>query len=184
MLQRLVALIILILISPLLLCVSLIILLSDGFPIIFKQKKFGKDNIIFDLYKFRTMKKNTPNIPTELFKNSDEFLIQFGNIIRKFSLDELPQLINILKGEMNFIGPRPCMAENEDILNELREKKGINTIKPGITGWAQVNGRDLNSFEKKTELDYYYFKNRSLYINCLIIIKTLYVVLLSKDIKH
>ena len=88
-----------------------------------------------------------------------------GHFLRKLSLDELPQFFNVLKGDMNFIGPRPSLTKNEDIIYNLRKQQGIHKIKPGITGWAQVNGRDLNSFEEKVELDYYYLKNKSLLLD-------------------
>ena len=137
------------LISPLLLCIALLVIFSDGFPFWYSQKKYGLNNKIFNLYKFRTMKRNTPLKATENFDNADNFIIMGGHFLRKLSLDELPQFFNVIKGDMNFIGPRPSLTKNEDIIYNLRKQKGIHKIKPGITGWAQVNGRDLNSFEEK-----------------------------------
>jgi len=130
------------------------------------------------------MKKNTPEVPTEKFENADQFIIGMGKILRTFSLDELPQFFNILKGDMHFIGPRPIMIVNEEIVQEMRTEKGIQKIKPGITGWAQVNGRDLNSFEKKVALDHYYLLNKSLWLDLKIIFMTFKVVFLTKLVKH
>lgn len=172
------------LISPLLLCVALLVILSDGFPFLYTQKKYGLNNKVFKLYKFRTMKKNTPLKATEDFNDADNFIIWGGHFLRKFSLDELPQFFNVINGDMNFIGPRPSLIENEDLIYKLRNEKGIQKIKPGITGWAQVNGRDLNSFEEKVELDYYYFKNKSLFLDMKIIFMTFKVILLTKLVKH
>ena len=107
-----------------------------------------------------------------------------GKILRKFSLDEIPQFFNIVKGDMHFIGPRPCMVDSEEIVKKLREEKGIHKIKPGITGLAQVNGRDSNSYEKKVNLDYEYMKNSNFFLNFKIVLKTFAVVLYPKDIKH
>lgn len=172
--------------SPIIAIVVIIILIDDGLPIFYVQKKYGLNHKPFDLYKFRTMKNLTPEIPTEHFteNHSASFLLKSGIVLRKYSLDELPQLINIMKGEMKFIGPRPCMVNNEEIVKNLREECGVDKLVPGITGWAQVNGRDLNSFEKKVSLDFYYLKNKSILLDIKIIIKTLIVVLLRKNIKH
>ena len=132
------------------------------------------------------MRNNTPILPTEKFKDADNFIIYGGKFIRKLSIDELPQLFNIIIGDMNFIGPRPCMTtENERIVYEKRKEKKIHTIKPGITGWAQVNGRDLNSFEQKVQFDLYYYENRNFILDIKILFKTIYVVLFKNDqIKH
>lgn len=181
-----IAFVLLIILSPLFIFFSLIILINDGRPIFFKQKKLGKNHNTFYQYKFRTMKKNTPQKPTEFFgeKDAKSYILKYGYFLRKYSLDELPQLINIIKREMNFIGPRPCMSENEDELKKLREENGVSNLIPGITGWAQVHGRDLNSFEQKAALDEYYLKNKSLFLNIKILLKTIKVVLLIKGIKH
>ena len=186
MIQKMIALILVIILSPIIAIVCLIIFLEDGFPIIYIQENYGKNHKKFLLYKFRSMKKNTPEIPTEHF-NEDyvkKYLLRSGNIFRKYSIDEIPQLINILEGKMNFIGPRPCMVNNEEIVKNLREKYGVDKLLPGITGWAQVNGRDLNSFEKKVQFDLYYLKNKSFILDLQIILKTFYVVLFERTIKH
>lgn len=183
--NKIVALGLIILLLPVFIIVSLIILIDDGFPIIYIQKNYGKNHKPFDLYKFRTMKKNTPEMPTEEFKNPGKYLLKSGLFLRKFSIDELPQFFNILEGNLNFIGPRPCMTKNEEVIKELREKDGIEKLMPGITGWAQVNGRDLNSYQEKVSLDKYYLKNQSLLLDIKIIFKTFFVVLIrNNDIKH
>tara|TARA_Y100001980_G_C14529724_1_gene305549 strand:+ start:165 stop:728 length:564 start_codon:yes stop_codon:yes gene_type:complete len=182
--NKFIALILITIILPLLIIISFLIILSDGLPILFKQKKYGLNNKIFVQYKFRTMKIDTPEVATENFGNPDIYLIKFGALLRKFSLDELPQFFNILKGDMNFIGPRPSMVKNEEIVKKLREDKNIHTIKPGVTGWAQVNGRDKNDFYKKVELDEYYLKNKSLKLDLLIILKTFKVIFMQKNISH
>jgi len=156
----------------------------DGLPIIYVQKKYGLDHKVFRLYKFRTMKINTPEMPTEEFNSAKSYITNLGKILRKFSLDELPQFFNVLKGEMNFIGPRPCMVKNEEIVKNLREKKGVHKIKPGITGLAQVNGRDSNSYEEKVNLDHQYMKKSNFIMDLKIILKTFIVVLMPRNIKH
>jgi len=184
MTQRIIALLLLLVLQPVFLIISLLIIISDGFPIIYIQRNYGKNHKKFYLYKFRTMKQGSPQLPTEELKNPEKYILKIGNLIRKFSLDELPQLLNIIQGEMNFIGPRPCMVDNEDIIKELREEKGIDKLTPGITGWAQVNGRDLNSFAKKVELDHYYMLNKNIFLDIKIIFMTFIVVLFPKQVKH
>jgi len=182
--NKIIALILIILLLPLLLIVSIIIFLEDGFPIIYTQKNYGKNHKPFDLYKFRTMITDTPAMPTEEFNQPDKYLLKSGKLLRKFSIDELPQFFNILENKINFIGPRPCMVENEEIVKELREKNDVHKIKPGITGWAQVNGRDLNSYEEKVELDKYYYDNKNILLDLRIVLKTLIVIFFPKNIKH
>ena len=184
MLSRLIAVILILIMSPIFLLISILIILFDGFPIIYVQKNYGLNHNIFNLYKFRTMKKNAPELPTEEFDNAATYISGLGKILRKFSLDEIPQFFNIVKGDMHFIGPRPCMVDSEEIVKKLREEKGIHKIKPGITGLAQVNGRDSNSYEKKVNLDYEYMKNSNFFLNFKIVLKTFAVVLYPKDIKH
>tara|TARA_B100001250_G_C19798176_1_gene789748 strand:+ start:349 stop:906 length:558 start_codon:yes stop_codon:yes gene_type:complete len=185
MIQKIIALILLLALQPVFLIISLLIIISDGFPVIYIQKNYGKNHKPFYLYKFRTMKQGTPEMPTEEFSNAERYILKIGKLLRKFSFDELPQLLNIIQGEMNFIGPRPCMFNNEEIIKNLREEKGIDKLTPGITGWAQVNGRDLNSYEKKVSLDEHYLHNRDLFMDIKIIFMTFYVVLLrNNEIKH
>ncbi len=183
MLNRIFAFILIIILSPLFILVTLIILIEDGFPVLFYQKRIGKNLTFFKIYKFRSMKKNTPNVPTHLLVNPERYLLQIGNFIRKTSLDELPNLINIVKGEMVFIGPRPALYNQDDLMS-LRVAKGVDKLKPGITGWAQINGRDDISIEKKVELEEEYLYKKSLLFDVEIIIKTFTNVLFSKGVSH
>ena len=183
MLNRLFALIVLIILSPIFLAVALAIFLEDGSPIFFKQKRVGINYTFFNIYKFRSMKKNTPNVATHLLENLASYLLRIGGILRKLSLDELPNLINIIKGEMVFVGPRPALY-NQDDLMILRVATGVDKLKPGIRGWAQINGRDDISIEKKVQLEQEYLYKRSTLFDIEIIIKTFTNVLFSKGVSH
>ena len=163
--------------------VTLTIFIEDGSPILFKQKRVGVNYIFFYIYKFRSMKKNTPNVATHLLINPEQYLLKIGGILRKTSLDELPNLINIIKGEMVFVGPRPALY-NQDDLMALRVATGVDKLKPGLTGWAQINGRDDISIEKKVQLEQEYLKKKSILFDIEIIIKTLTNVLFSKGVSH
>ena len=181
--QRILAFFIFILISPIYIFVSLAIFVEDGFPIHFKQKRPGKDHVIFSFYKFRSMKINTPDVATHLLENPDQYLLKTGKLMRKLSLDELPNLINVFCGEMNFVGPRPALYNQYDLLS-LRENKGIHKLKPGITGWAQVNGRDELSIEEKVEHETYYLENKSVILDLKIIVLTISQIIFGKDVSH
>jgi O-antigen biosynthesis protein WbqP len=183
MINRIFAFIIIIIFSPLFILISLFILFEDGFPVFFTQKRIGINLTFFKIYKFRSMKKNTPNIATHLLIKPERYLLQIGNFIRKTSLDELPNLINIVKGEMVFVGPRPALY-NQDDLTSLRVEKGIDKLKPGITGWAQINGRDDISVKNKVQLEEEYLNKKSLLFDLNIIIKTFTKVLFSKGVSH
>jgi len=183
MLNRFFALIILIILSPLFLLVGISIFIEDGMPIFFKQKRVGINYCFFNIYKFRSMKKHTPNVATHLLENPEQFLLKIGGVLRKLSLDELPNLINIVRGEMVFVGPRPALY-NQDDLMALRVAAGIDKLKPGITGWAQINGRDDMSIEKKVQLEQQYLVNRSTLLDIEIIIKTFTNVLFGKGVSH
>ena len=178
---KVITIILLILLSPLFLIITIAILLDDGFPIFFKQKRFGKNNIHFDIIKFRTMKKNTPDVPTHLLEVDKKIYTKFGLLFRKLSLDELPQLLNIIKGEMVFIGPRPALHNQEDLIQK-RTLKGIHRLYPGITGWAQVNGRDELTISEKVNMDLYYLNNRSLKLNLMILWLTLLKVVKTEGV--
>ncbi len=152
------ALFALIILSPLLIIIIVAIKLDSPGPIFFYQKRIGINKIHFNILKFRTMRIDTPkDTPTHLLENPDRWLTKNGAFLRKNSLDELPQLINILKGEMSFIGPRPSLWNQFDLISE-RDKYGANEIIPGLTGWAQINGRDELSVEDKAFLDGEYVK--------------------------
>ena len=183
MINRIVALILLIILSPIFLIVGLLIFIQDGLPVFFKQKRVGVNYSFFYIYKFRTMKKDTPNVATHLLNNPEEYLLRIGALLRKLSLDELPNLINIIKGEMVFVGPRPALY-NQDDLMALRLAAGVDKLIPGITGWAQINGRDEISLEQKVTLEKEYLANKSLFIDFQILIKTFTNVLFSKGVTH
>jgi O-antigen biosynthesis protein WbqP len=183
MLSRLFALFLLVILSPLFIIVALVILFEDGFPVFFTQKRVGIKYSFFNIYKFRSMKKNTPNVPTHLLSDPEQYLLKIGKFIRKTSLDELPNLINILKGEMVFVGPRPALYNQNDLM-ALRVSAGVDKLKPGITGWAQINGRDDISIEKKVELEQEYLQKKSFLLDIEIIIKTFTNVLFSKGVSH
>ena len=183
MLNRLFAFVLLTILSPIFLIVSLAILIEDGFPIFFTQKRVGINYSFFKIYKFRSMKKNTPNVATHLLTNPNQYLLKMGKFIRKTSLDELPNLINILKGEMVFVGPRPALY-NQDDLMQFRIATGVSKLKPGITGWAQINGRDELSIADKVKLEQEYMYKRSTLFDIEIIIKTFTNVLFSKGVSH
>ena len=183
MLDRIAALFFLILLSPVFLLVSLLIYFEDGFPVFFQQKRVGIYSSFFQIYKFRTMKKGTPNVATHLLDNPAQYLLRIGGFLRKLSLDELPNLINILKGEMVFVGPRPALY-NQDDLMALRVEAGVDQLKPGITGWAQINGRDEISIEEKVAYEKEYLERKSFLFDWQIIIKTFANVILSNGVTH
>jgi O-antigen biosynthesis protein WbqP len=183
MLNRLLALIFLLILSPVLIFVALIIFIEDGFPVFFTQKRVGVNYTFFNIYKFRSMKKNTPNVATHLLIDPDQYLLKIGKFIRKTSLDELPNLINIIKGEMVFVGPRPALFNQDDLMT-LRVATGVDKLKPGITGWAQINGRDDISIEKKVQLEHEYLQKKSFLFDIEILIKTFTNVLFSKGVSH
>ena len=183
MFNRLFALFVLIVISPIFLFVALAILIEDGYPFFFNQKRVGINYSFFNIYKFRSMKKNTPNVATHLLENPDQYLLKIGKLIRKTSLDELPNLINIVKGEMVFVGPRPALYNQEDLM-QYRVATGVSKLKPGITGWAQINGRDEISIPDKVKLEQEYMSRKSILFDIEIIFKTFTSVLRSKGVKH
>lgn len=183
MMSRFFALFLLILFSPIFLLVSLVILIEDGYPVFFTQRRVGINYSFFNIYKFRSMKKNTPNVATHLLTNPDQYLLKIGKFIRKTSLDELPNLINIIKGEMVFVGPRPALY-NQDDLMAFRVETGVSKLKPGITGWAQINGRDEISIPEKVKFEQEYLYRKSILFDCEIIIKTFTNVLFRKDVTH
>jgi O-antigen biosynthesis protein WbqP len=134
------------------LAIAVVIKITDPGPVIFKQDRVGKNKKIFRLYKFRSMKVNTPDIPTHLLENPEQYISKIGAFIRKTSLDELPQIFNIFTGKMSIVGPRPALWNQDDLIAE-RDKYGANDIRPGLTGWAQINGRDELEIPVKAKLD-------------------------------
>jgi len=172
------ALFLIILFSPIYIIVSLLIFVKMGSPILFRQKRPGYKEKIFGIYKFRTM-SNEKDENGELLPD-EKRLIGIGKFIRSTSLDELPQLLNVLKGEMSFVGPRPLLVEYLSLYNE--EQKRRHDVKPGITGWAQVNGRNAISWEQKFEYDVWYVENQSFSLDMKILWLTLLKVLKRSDI--
>lgn len=151
----------LIVLSWLFIIIMIAIKMDSKGPVFFKQKRVGKNKKLFSIYKFRTMYVETPKeMPTHLLSNPDAFITKTGKFLRKTSLDELPQMINILKGEMAIIGPRPALWNQDDLIAE-RDKYGANDIRPGLTGWAQINGRDELEIDVKAKLDGYYVEQES-----------------------
>ena len=158
---------------PMLIIALLVKITSKG-PVLYWSDRVGKHNTIFKMPKFRTMMADTPAMATHLMKNPEQYCTPVGSFLRKSSLDELPQLYSVLKGDMSFVGPRPALFNQDDLI-ELRTKKGIHKLIPGITGWAQINGRDDLPIPEKVDLDEYYLNNHSLMFD----LKTLFMTLLS-----
>lgn len=166
-LDALLSLLALIALSPLLLLIALLIKLDSKGPVLFCQKRIGAGKVPFQIYKFRTMRSDAPHdVPTNDLKGAQSYITRIGGLLRKTSLDELPQLLNILKGEMSLIGPRPALWNQYDLI-ELRDRYGANDARPGLSGWAQVNGRDYLSrdLEKKARRDGEYTQNISFWFD-------------------
>ncbi|GAB6168256.1 type 8 capsular polysaccharide synthesis protein Cap8M [Clostridium carnis] len=180
-LDVLVSFILLIILLPIFLVVAILIKLNSKGPVFFTQMRIGRNNKLFKLYKFRTMKIGTPNVATDKLGNSQSYLTTVGKILRKTSLDEIPQLINIIKGDMRFVGPRPALY-NQYHLKDIRTEAGVHKLLPGITGWAQINGRDHNDDFQKTELDKYYLENKSFKLDIKIAFMTVFKVLRAEGI--
>lgn len=178
-----VSLLLIIILLPVFLVVSLIVLIDAGAPVIFRQYRVGKDNKLFYIYKFRTMRKNTRNAATADLTDSDKFITKSGRFLRKTSIDELPQLVNVLIGDMSFVGPRPLIPEEKEI-RALRKEYGVYSVRPGITGLAQINGRDNLSIEEKALFDKEYIDKQSLGLDINILLKTVMVVLRRENIKE
>lgn len=172
-LDRILALIALILLSPFFLLFAIIIKIESKGPVFFKQKRVGKNKEFFYIYKFRSMRTDTPkDMPTHMLKNAESYITKFGGFMRKTSIDELPQIINIVKGEMSIIGPRPALWNQDDLIAE-REKYHANDVLPGLTGWAQVNGRDELPIPVKAKLDGEYVAKMSFAFDVKIFFKTI-----------
>jgi len=161
----------LILMLPIMVFASLLIFVEDGLPIFFRQERLGKNKKIFTIYKIRTMKNDAPQLGTHAV--SKNFLLEIGKFIRKIKLDEFPQLINVVIGDINLVGPRPGLVTQE-ILSSERDKKNIFNIKPGVTGLAQILGYDMSDPKKLSEIDLIYMKNKSKYVDLIILLGTFF----------
>ena len=150
---------------PLFVLIAIAIKIDDPGPVFFSQKRVGLHKRYFQLYKFRSMKVNTPDVPTHLLEHPEQYISKVGGFLRKTSLDELPQLWNILKGDMAVIGPRPALWNQYDLIAE-RDEYGANDVRPGLTGWAQINGRDELSIEEKSAYDGEYVRSLSFAFDC------------------
>lgn len=169
--------------SPIILIVALAVKLTSPGPMLFKQRRIGKNNDEFQIYKFRTMRIDTPNVPTHLLENPEQWITPVGKFLRKTSLDELPQLFNILKGEMSIVGPRPALYNQID-LKEMRTEAGVHKLVPGLTGWAQINGRDEIPLSLKVKLDKEYLEKKNFLFDIKIIFMTVLSVLKSEGVQE
>jgi len=177
------ALILLLIFSVPMLLFALAIKLTSKGPVLYWSDRVGINNTIFKMAKFRTMRLQTPAVATHLLDDPEKYLTPAGKFLRKTSLDELPQLFNVVKGDMSFVGPRPALF-NQDDLVALRTSKNIHSIIPGLTGWAQINGRDELPITVKVGFDEYYCKNRSFWLDMKILFVTILKVLKKEGIQH
>ncbi len=174
----------LLVLSPIFGLIALIIKLESKGKILFSQKRVGKNKQLFNIYKFRTMVSTTPqDMPTHLLNDPQRFITRFGAFLRKSSLDELPQLINILLGDMSIIGPRPALWNQDDLIAE-RDKYGVNQLVPGLTGWAQINGRDELPIDQKAKLDGDYARRIGFWFDVKIFFMTIFKVVKSEGVRE
>ncbi|WP_228522805.1 sugar transferase [Methylophilus sp. 14] len=186
LLDILLTLIAVLLLSPLVLMTYLLVKLTSTGPALYWSQRIGQNNQLFSMPKFRSMRVGTPQIATHLMNqqsNPNAFLTPVGSFIRKTSLDELPQLWSVLKGDMSIVGPRPALFNQDDLVS-LRTEQGVHTLKPGITGWAQINGRDEIPIPQKVALDAYYLANQTVWLDLRIILLTAIKVLRRDNITH
>ena len=185
-LDKIFGVILLVLLSPILAIIAIAIKLNSKGPVIFKQKRLGKDGKIFEIYKFRTMYVDAPDLRNEdgstFNSNDDSRVTKVGKFLRKTSLDELSQIFNILKGEMSFIGPRPDLPDHYNLYTEFDKKKLL--VRPGVTGYAQANGRNNIEWKKRIEMDIFYIENYSLLLDIKILFKTVFSVLKSEGVNQ
>ncbi len=175
--------IIIILIFPIFILISIIIKIDSRGSVFFLSERVGINKTTFIMPKFRTMRTGTEIVETEKLIDSQDKITRFGRFLRKYSLDELPQLISVIRGNLSLVGPRPALPSQKELINR-REELGINKIKPGITGYAQINGRDLLSLNEKIELELEYMKRKTLLFDILIIFKSLKVFFKHNEILH
>ena len=169
--------------SPVILLIALTVKLTSYGPILYWSDRVGKNNKIFRMPKFRTMHTNTPALATHLLGDPDQYLTNVGKFLRRSSLDELPQLLSVLVGKMSLVGPRPALFNQFDLV-ELRTQKGIHQLTPGLTGWAQINGRDELPIPEKVRYDEYYLLNHCLVFDLKIILLTVWKVVRVEGVSH
>jgi O-antigen biosynthesis protein WbqP len=177
------ALILLVIMAVPIVLIAILVKITSPGPVIYWSERVGKDNKNFIMPKFRTMRKDSPVIATHLMQNVENYLTSFGSFLRTTSLDELPQFWSVLKGDMSFVGPRPALFNQEDLI-ALRMKKGVHKLIPGITGWAQINGRDDIPIPVKVEYDEYYLKNQSFFFDLKILWNTFFKVIKKEGVAH
>jgi len=165
------------------LLVALMVKLTSRGPVLYWSDRVGRNNVIFRMPKFRSMRIDTPAVATHLLTDPDRFLTPIGKFLRKSSLDELPQLLSIVKGDMSFVGPRPALFNQDDLI-KLRTERGVHKLSPGLTGWAQVNGRDELPIPVKVEFDVYYLRERSFPLDLRILFMTFLKVIRSEGVTH
>lgn len=165
------------------LIIALTIKLTSKGPVLYWSNRVGRYNKIFSMPKFRTMRIGTPAVATHLLKNPNQYLISIGSFLRKSSLDELPQLWSIIKGDMSFVGPRPALFNQDDLI-QLRTLNGVQGLVPGLTGWAQINGRDELPISEKVKLDVEYMQLQSFMFDCQILFRTFAKVILKEGVQH
>ena len=169
------SILLLIILAPIMISIAVVVAIDTQTSPIFKAKRLGKNEQEFNIYKFRTMKKDTPVLPPGKFVDVHSYITLTGGVLRRLSLDELPQFVNVLLGEMSFVGPRPGAATNEEELRLERRKRGVFSVRPGITGWAQVNGRDelAHDIKAKSKHDQYYVEHLSIKMDMRCLLKTI-----------
>lgn len=177
------AAVVLLLLWPVGVLVALLVRLTSAGPAIYSSKRVGQDNTLFTMYKFRTMQTETPEVATHLMEEPTSFLTPVGGALRKSSLDELPQLVNVLKGDMSLVGPRPALHNQHDLVR-LRTEKRVHRLRPGITGLAQVSGRDSLSIPDKVDYEVEYSHSRSVSMDLILIGRTALSVLRPKSVSH
>jgi len=170
--DRVVSFLLVLILSPVMLVIAILLKFTSEGTILYWSERIGKNNVLFLMPKFRTMRQHTPVLATHLLTDADDYLTFLGQCLRKMSLDELPQLFSILKGDMSFVGPRPALFNQYDLI-ELRTKEGVHVLTPGLTGWAQINGRDELTIQEKVACDKYYLCNFSFILDCKIMVQTI-----------
>lgn len=164
-------------------CIGIWIVCTSSGPVLYWSNRVGAGNILFKMPKFRTMKVGAPIVATHLLKNSEQYITTVGKFLRKASLDELPQIWNILKGDMSFVGPRPALYNQDDLI-ALRTQKGVHGLVPGLTGWAQIHGRDDLPIPVKVSYDEYYLKHQSFRLDMSILWKTIFKTIKCEGVDH